>query len=91
MGHAEIEASRSLTHLAVEQKVAASTQTQALSALLFLRAAAKKEKCTLRLLSRSLWKQPDRRRRSAVHGRWTANIGEMGARPQPGANNSIET
>jgi len=34
MGNAEIEAF--LTHLAVERKVAASTQTQALSALLFL-------------------------------------------------------
>jgi len=32
----EIEASRSVTHLAVEQRVAASTQNQALNALLFL-------------------------------------------------------
>lgn len=34
MGNAEVEAF--LTHLAVDQKVAASTQNQALSALLFL-------------------------------------------------------
>ena len=36
MGRAEIEASRSVTHLAVDENVAASTQNQALSALLFL-------------------------------------------------------
>lgn len=36
MGAPEITASRSVTHLAVEKNVAASTQTQALSAILFL-------------------------------------------------------
>lgn len=36
MGGPEIEASHSVTYLAVEQHIAASTQNQALSALLFL-------------------------------------------------------
>jgi non-ribosomal peptide synthetase component E (peptide arylation enzyme) len=36
MGASEVTASRSVTHLAVEKNVAASTQTQALSAILFL-------------------------------------------------------
>lgn len=36
MGRSEIEASRSVTYLAVDENVAASTQNQALSALLFL-------------------------------------------------------
>jgi len=36
LGEADIAVSRSVTHLAVERNVAASTQTQALSALLIL-------------------------------------------------------
>jgi site-specific recombinase XerD len=36
MGAPEVEASRSVTHLAVKENVAASTQNQALTALLFL-------------------------------------------------------
>ena len=36
MGAPEVKASRSVTHLAVKEHVAASTQNQALSALLFL-------------------------------------------------------
>ena len=36
MGAPEVEASRSVTHLAVEEHIAASTQNQAFSALLFL-------------------------------------------------------